>query len=105
MTVRVLILVQEHVDMATTNVISALINIDQARSYTQTHTSLLPSPLVLTHNNIPQKNEQDVTEPWPLEMADLGGKIHPLNLKPGEVSARTNLTIHGLCAGMYRRSD
>jgi hypothetical protein len=28
--------------------------------------------------------QQDVTEPWPLEMADLHGKVHPLNLKPGE---------------------
>lgn len=48
--------IAEHVDMATTNVISALINVDQ-----------------------------DVSEPWPFEMKDHAGKLHSLHMKPGEV--------------------
>ena len=48
--------IAEHVDMATTNVISALINVDQ-----------------------------DVSEPWPFEMRDHSGKLHSLHMKPGEV--------------------
>lgn len=56
--------------MATTNVVSALINVDQ-----------------------------DVTEDWPLEMKDLGGKVHPLDLQPGEVRPFTPLTA---CLAMDR---
>lgn len=48
--------IQEHVDMATTNVVSALINLDQ-----------------------------DVKEPWPFEMRDHSGKLHALHMRPGEV--------------------
>ena len=48
--------IAEHVDMATTNVISALINVDQ-----------------------------EVAEPWPFEMKDHAGKLHSLHMKPGEV--------------------
>ncbi len=42
--------------MATTNVISALINVDQ-----------------------------DVSQPWPFEMRDHTGTMRPLHMKPGEV--------------------
>lgn len=48
--------IAEHVDMATTNVISALINVDQ-----------------------------NVSGLWPFEMKDHAGKLHSLHMKPGEV--------------------
>ena len=48
--------IAEHVDLANTNVISALINIDQ-----------------------------DVEEPWPFEIRDHQGILHAMHMKPGDV--------------------
>ncbi len=80
--------------MATTNVVSALINIDQARKRKSTNNlpgTVMHVHLYMSHAAAPRINlthpfttYQDALEPWPLEMADLQGTVHPLNLRPGE---------------------
>jgi prolyl 4-hydroxylase len=47
--------IAEHVDLAESNVISCLINVDQ-----------------------------DVEEPWPFEIRDHTGQMHPIHMKPGD---------------------